>query len=342
MEVQLAVTDEGGDTLSTDRATLWLDDRAEEGWDGYDATDFPPPAIESYATATFPVDRDGNTAQRMLASEPYPAGGETEVSVPLSVAAVDVSGTATLAWPEEEREDVPEGWTIRLTDTKTGESTNLRSEMHTFSLSKKASAAKASEARLRLELVSSPLPVELVQFEGTTSEDGVALRWQTASETGNAGFEVQRRVSEEGWEQIAFVEGSGTTAEAKTYRHKDIGIPYATDTLRYRLRQVDTDGSSALSDPVVVDRGAPGELELLGTFPNPAQSQVTVRYAVPESQSGATLRLYDILGRQVRSKEVGTGRHEQHLDISGLGSGVYFLRLRAGGETKTQKLTVVQ
>jgi hypothetical protein len=36
------------------------------------------------------------------------------------------------------------------------------------------------------------------------------------------------------------------------------------------------------------------------------------------------------------------GRHEQRLDTSRLPSGVYFLRLRAGGQTRTQKLTIVQ
>jgi hypothetical protein len=36
------------------------------------------------------------------------------------------------------------------------------------------------------------------------------------------------------------------------------------------------------------------------------------------------------------------GRHERTLDVGALPSGVYFLRLRAGGETRTQKLTIVR
>jgi hypothetical protein len=86
---------------------------------------------------------------------------------------------------------------------------------------------------------------------------------------------------------------------------------------------------------VTVERGAE-EVELLGTYPNPARQQATIRYALPEKQE-ATIRLYDVLGRRVRT--VLNGRT---LDVGALPSGVYFLRLQAGGQTRTQKLTIVQ
>jgi len=84
-------------------------------------------------------------------------------------------------------------------------------------------------------------------------------------------------------------------------------------------------------------------LELLGTYPNPVQQRATVQYALPDKQE-ATIRLYDVLGRQVRTVVSGEqeGRHEQRLDTSSLPSGVYFLRLRAGGQTRTQKFTVTR
>jgi len=36
------------------------------------------------------------------------------------------------------------------------------------------------------------------------------------------------------------------------------------------------------------------------------------------------------------------GRHELELDVSGLGSGTYFLRLQGSSESTTQKMTVVR
>ena len=84
-------------------------------------------------------------------------------------------------------------------------------------------------------------------------------------------------------------------------------------------------------------------VQLLGTYPNPVGQQATLRYALPERQD-VEVRLYDVLGRQVRTVVRGTreGRQEQTLDVSGLPSGVYFLRLQSDGQVRTQKLTVVQ
>ena len=64
---------------------------------------------------------------------------------------------------------------------------------------------------------------------------------------------------------------------------------------------------------------------------------------LPETQE-VSLRLYDVLGRQVRTvlNEEQEGRHQRALDGGGLPSGVYFLRLRAGGEIRTQKLTIAR
>jgi len=212
---------------------------------------------------------------------------------------------------------------------------------------------------LPLSGAASPLPVEMASFEGTTTEGGVRLRWETASEQNNAGFRVERREAsargvrkgektngqEGAWTEVGFVEGSGTTSEPQTYRFTDADLPYAADSVSYRLKQVDTDGSTTLTDPVTIARSGPEEVELLGTAPNPARQRATVRYAVPEdTDETLTMRLYGIMGRRVRTVETAAeaGRHERMIDVGGLSSGVYVLRLQAGGQATTRKLTVVR
>ncbi|MEF8940304.1 MAG: T9SS type A sorting domain-containing protein, partial [Salinivenus sp.] len=221
----------------------------------------------------------------------------------------------------------------------------------------------ASLSRWTLGSEASPLPVELARFEAAkkqargAGEEAIQLTWTTAAEQNNAGFEVQRRIVDArapgarrgveigSWQQVGYRESTaagGTTAEAQTYRFTDEALPYAADTLAYRLRQVDTDGSATLTDPVTVGRGGPDRLRLLGTAPNPARQRATVRYGVPGGlDDDVVLRLYDMLGRRVRTVTAGAeaGRHEQTLELGGLSPGVYVLRLRAGGATTTKKLT---
>ena len=221
-------------------------------------------------------------------------------------------------------------------------------------------------SRWTLGSQASPLPVELASFEAARAqardggEEAVRLTWTTAAEQNNAGFEIQRRIFDASapgarraeatgsWRRVGFRESTaagGTTTEAQRYRFTDEDLPYAADTLAYRLRQVDTDGSTALTDPVTVGRRGPDRLRLLGTSPNPARQRATVRYGVPDGIDGdVELRLYDVLGRRVRTVTAGaeSGRHRQTLDLGGLSSGVYVLRLTGGGRAATRKVTVVQ
>jgi hypothetical protein len=193
--------------------------------------------------------------------------------------------------------------------------------------------------------------VELAGLRGTRADDGIELTWTTTSETNNAGFRILRADAGENggdatWTEVGFVEGAGTTTESKRYRFMDREVPFAADALRYRLKQVDTDGTTTLGGTVTVERAPVDAARLLPPAPNPAREQVRVRFAVPEQDRGAqvALRLYDALGRQVRSArpDVRTGRHVQSLDLSGLSSGAYFLRLTVGDQTDTQRLTVVR
>ncbi|MCS3755204.1 surface protein [Salinibacter ruber] len=91
------------------------------------------------------------------------------------------------------------------------------------------------------------------------------------------------------------------------------------------------------------DQVIPDEVTLT-SYPNPVQKQATVEYTLPE-QTDVQVALYDVLGRRVATLAEGrkqAGRHEVRLEADGLPSGVYFGRLEAGGETRTQKITVVR
>ena len=91
------------------------------------------------------------------------------------------------------------------------------------------------------------------------------------------------------------------------------------------------------------DKVLPDEVTLT-SYPNPARQQGTVEYALPE-KTEVTLRLYDVLGREVATIAQGrktAGRHRVQLEVGRLASGVYFGRLQVGDQTLTQKITVVR
>jgi hypothetical protein len=196
---------------------------------------------------------------------------------------------------------------------------------------------------------TNPLPVELADFRATGESETVTLTWQTLSETNNDRFEIERL--EEGggtegtsaaWSVVGTVAGAGTTSEPQSYRFTDTELPYVADRLTYRLRQVDTDGAASLTKEVTVHRNL-RTVELLPPFPNPVRQTAIVRYATPRPME-VSLRLYDVLGRVVRTLADGRsdGRVETPTDLSDLSSGVYFLRLEAGNTVMTRRLSIVR
>jgi hypothetical protein len=207
---------------------------------------------------------------------------------------------------------------------------------------------------------STALPVEVAALDAqragsAAGPDGPAVQlvWRTASETHNAGFRVERQApagngrTAANWTPVGYVASEasgGTSKEPLSYRFRDDSVPFAADTARYRLVQVDTDGEKRPTEPVEVALGAVKKLTLKDPYPNPARNRTTVKLAVPKHQSGTTyLQLYNALGRQVRTLKIDDkGRQQIQLQTDGLASGVYFLRLTAGGAQVTRKVTVVR
>lgn len=188
---------------------------------------------------------------------------------------------------------------------------------------------------------SISLPVELVSFEATLNGTTALLRWATATETNNAGFEVQQEQKQapDSWKTIAHREGAGTTTERQRYQYRVEDL--SPGQHRFRLKQVDLDGGFAYSPVVELTVPMEKSFTVASTYPNPFRERATVEFAVQEAQS-LRIALYNSLGRQVRVVYEGTptaGRtHTVPIDGTGLPSGTYLLRVTGSTFTATQRI----
>ena len=88
----------------------------------------------------------------------------------------------------------------------------------------------------------------------------------------------------------------------------------------------------------------PGTMVLHPAVPNPFNPSTTIRYGLP-SRSHVTLTVFNALGQQVATLLQGeqeAGYHEVQFDASGLASGVYLYRLKAGDFVQAKKLMLVR
>lgn len=139
----------------------------------------------------------------------------------------------------------------------------------------------------------SALPVRLGSFEGHLSANGLAeLRWKTAEEVDNLGFEIQKSTDAKAWELVGWVDGASNSTVEHSYRFVDEEF---NTTSYYRLRQVDHDDSYTYSKVVCVIPEKES-LDRFYVYPNPStEKKVLIR--MPEKTQ--RLLLFDQLGRKL-------------------------------------------
>ena len=190
------------------------------------------------------------------------------------------------------------------------------------------------------------VPVELISFTSSVSGNTVLLKWSTATELNNQGFDIERAsfatTPGQGWEKIGFISGSGTTTETRSYSFKDAdleaGIYY------YRLKQIDYDGTFEYSDVIEVEVSVPFDYALEQNYPNPFNPSTTIRYSVPEN-SLVNIKVYNLIGQEVTeliNENKTAGQYEINFESNGLASGIYLVKMQAGDFTSTIKMTLLK
>ena len=199
-------------------------------------------------------------------------------------------------------------------------------------------------------MVYGSIPVELTSFIASVVDGKTELRWQTASELNNAGFEIEKTVvslqssviNKKNWTKIGYVSGKGTTTEINNYSFID--DKSITQKTFYRLKQIDFDGTFSYSNEVEVDVNAPLQFSLEQNYPNPFNPSTVISYQLPIAGL-VTLRVFDLLGNEVATlvNEYRTaGSYEVEFNASLLSSGVYFYKLSTGSFTQTKKLILMK
>ncbi len=234
------------------------------------------------------------------------------------------------------------------------------------------------------EQISSVLPVELTFFKAQLGENNVILNWQTATEVNNYGFEVERIVGQAlslslDWQTIGFIPGHGNSSSPKTYKFidnlSDLTGSISLDSLTYRLKQIDTDGSYAYYSTIAEvnnsvtgvesEEELPAEFSLAQNYPNPFNPSTTINYSIPctvisnevrnlngfSSQSSrnnrvnVSLKIYNILGREVATlvnQKQSPGRYKIEFNAAELPSGVYIYRIVTDEFTASKKLILLK
>ncbi|MBI5727072.1 MAG: T9SS type A sorting domain-containing protein, partial [Ignavibacteriales bacterium] len=190
--------------------------------------------------------------------------------------------------------------------------------------------------------VSSVLPVELVRFEGNVVGTTAFLQWQTATETNNYGYEVERSTDQVSWQTVGFVSGAGNTNTPRTYHFKDNNLPYGTNF--YRLKQMDNNGSLAYSKCISVTSQKVQNFLLEQNFPNPFNPSTTILFYLP-SQDFIEISIYSLTGEKAVTlikKVLSAGTHSIKFDAGKLAGGCYIMQLKSTTYIQQKKMLLIK
>ena len=170
----------------------------------------------------------------------------------------------------------------------------------------------------------------------------MSLKWRTATEKNNYGFEIERKIDKKEWTKIGFVAGCGVSNSPKDYSFKDNTLSRSA-TYYYRLKQIDNDATVEYS-PVTSAMFITG-FAVENNYPNPFNPSTVIAFSLPDAGL-VTLKIYDVLGNLVTTlldnemKE--SGIHEIKWNAAAMQSGVYVYTLSSADKCVSRKMTLLK
>ena len=189
------------------------------------------------------------------------------------------------------------------------------------------------------------LPVEMSLFNAYVNGSDVSLYWRSEKEINNAGFEIQRAVSEGQWSKIGYVKGNGNSSEGNDYSYIDRNL--STGTYYYRIKQSDINGNFEYFNlRNAVSIGIPQKYELSQNYPNPFNPTTNLGFGISEL-GFVSLKIYNASGKEVATivnEVLAPGMYNYQFSTVNyqLSSGIYFYTLESGNFVETKRMILLK
>ncbi|HVE60572.1 MAG TPA: T9SS type A sorting domain-containing protein [Chitinophagaceae bacterium] len=188
----------------------------------------------------------------------------------------------------------------------------------------------------------TPLPVNLIAFTASLNNNNnktVSVKWTTATERNVNHFVVEKSYNGINFQNAAVVMAYGNTTSKMNYSYTDNITTVQNELIYYRLRTLDIDGKSELSQvrSIRIDNNNTLQTGLL-TYPNPVVSNLEI--TIPTNWQGKKLS-YELInhnGQAAKRLYIGKSGHTEQINLTHLVPGYYILKLTCNGQSAQQKI----
>lgn len=181
------------------------------------------------------------------------------------------------------------------------------------------------------ETIGTVLPVTMISFTAERQGTAAILRWSTANEQSNKGFDIQHSADSKAWRSIGFVNSAalhGNSDQKLDYSYTDKAP--ANGMNYYRLKQTDFDGRYVYS----VIRQLSFSNTSISIHPNPITDYLTI----DGLSGGESIKVYDAAGKMI--KEIRSAQSSAVIDLSAFSQGSYNIYITATDGTVVSRKVV--
>jgi hypothetical protein len=156
---------------------------------------------------------------------------------------------------------------------------------------------------------ATPLPIHLLSFSGTGTEEGIRLQWITSLEENFDYFILERSADGKKFISVQTVAAKGGYDVRTEYTYMDGST--RRGEYYYRLKNVDLDGTYSYSKIIHVDQQFNASA-IATIYPNPAIGR---KFTVSlTEQGGAQLYIYDNFGKKIKEIHLVEGDQQIEFD----------------------------
>jgi len=207
------------------------------------------------------------------------------------------------------------------------------SEVEGQTLSRAGAISLASDSKI-MKFSNLPLPIEVVSFTAVCSKNMALLKWQTASESNNDYFSIEKSFDNQNWTEEAQIDGAGNSTELQTYSCL-ITQSISDKQCYFRLKQTDFDGQYSYSPKIVLDNCVLNPL-VFQLFPNPANKTISIYFSGDPTEF-ISMSVTNSIGKTYKNYT----SIESEINLENYAAGTYFFRLNYNDKSITKKMVVV-
>ncbi len=193
----------------------------------------------------------------------------------------------------------------------------------------------------RVVIDNTILPITLISFDAKAINNlKVKLTWVASEDIDFPGYEIERSVDGENWQNIVFIPAS-ETGGAPHYEWND-NHPHKGNSY-YRLKIIGTKGTHKYSDIRTVQITDPSISVGLGLFPNPAITKATVTITTDRANQQAHISILNAQGKRLSYQRSTLTRGSNSVVLTlpaWWPEGVYFVQVGTKEGVVNKKLVI--